>query len=570
MSYVHLEMPTDANCSRFGPRGGRSLRPPSHVAGVPLAAALLVFVVAGGCKRAAQPTVHAPQPTAQGPAHTEVRLKGPPPRWGSAVITTDGDPTSQRIGLALSTALTTRGLHAVLLPSVPDHEATTPSAAMLAAAAGGYESLIRVESAQAGLDRRHAVIDRHLSRAPGTQRARERARAEQARKRPGLEDRYFIDGEGVSDASSWSTGFELRGRDLERGAESLTTELSRLEIVDSSRSDDHCIRTDALAPELVPYRGVFWAVTYAAEFHLQAPTVASLVDGIIATLGSSAQGVPAPQMRAESSRCASLQRLLQSVQAARAAPNAPQVEELALWSLGKLHETTTSFDAQAHATAGPLPTLPAAFYRAGIGYLPAPTTIGGEYLTEVEDTLAEWMLDAEPRGLILDLRSCQGGHLKKALDLARLFVQRGTIARIRTRKGVDSKEAVPGRFLRAWADAALVVLVSEHTASGAEVIAAILRQHRNARILGNSAGFGKVTVMFDVGLASPFAIDVGELLLPDGRTLHGHGLRSDTCLSSEGHLVDATGPACSSATVDPPVESIADALQHEIQSRREP
>jgi carboxyl-terminal processing protease len=97
------------------------------------------------------------------------------------------------------------------------------------------------------------------------------------------------------------------------------------------------------------------------------------------------------------------------------------------------------------------------------------------------------------RALIIDLRGCPGGLLSCATDIAEEFMEEGMILRTQPRFGMPHYICVerPGRF----SAVAVVVLVDRHTASAAEVVAAVLSDPacRRAIVIGERT-FGKGSV----------------------------------------------------------------------------
>ena len=152
---------------------------------------------------------------------------------------------------------------------------------------------------------------------------------------------------------------------------------------------------------------------------------------------------------------------------------------------------------------------------------------------EALDALLE-PVAGDVRAVVLDLRGCPGGDLDAAAQLADRFVREGTLVRLEGRRlpppppeGVVAwNEAVEGHALEGLP---LAVLVDEHTASSAEVVAAALDQLAGALVIGEPT-FGKGSSQ--LLLAEP---DLGVALQvtnyrwnqPDGRPLDGHGLDPD-------------------------------------------
>ena len=138
-----------------------------------------------------------------------------------------------------------------------------------------------------------------------------------------------------------------------------------------------------------------------------------------------------------------------------------------------------------------------------IGYLQAK-----QLISTVADELATAARSLSAQGAtawILDLRDDPGGELAVAVNVASLFVQRGTlvyqIGRDGQRTAVDTN---PGKFL--GLNKPLVVLVNKNSASGSEIIAAGIRANGVGTVMGTqTAGC--------VGTGQPRELPDGGLLL---------------------------------------------------------
>ena len=139
-----------------------------------------------------------------------------------------------------------------------------------------------------------------------------------------------------------------------------------------------------------------------------------------------------------------------------------------------------------------------------------------ELKRSLDDALGQGM-----QGLILDLRFNPGGRLDQARDVVNLFIREGVIVSTR---GLHRAEEV----FRAAPSAALpkefpmIVLVNEHSASAAEIVAGSLKDNKRATIVGTRT-YGKGSVQEII----PMDEDEGELkltvayyYLPSGRLVH--------------------------------------------------
>ncbi len=105
------------------------------------------------------------------------------------------------------------------------------------------------------------------------------------------------------------------------------------------------------------------------------------------------------------------------------------------------------------------------------------------------------------RGFVLDLRGNPGGLLDIAIKVTDLFVDDGLIVSIWPRGGAEKASRFYGRHAGSLLDFPMVCLVNGGSASGSEIVAAALQDHRRAIIMGERS-YGKGSVQnikdFDV------------------------------------------------------------------------
>lgn len=152
-----------------------------------------------------------------------------------------------------------------------------------------------------------------------------------------------------------------------------------------------------------------------------------------------------------------------------------------------------------------------------------------------DDELRQKAADIESKGykgLILDLRSNPGGYLTPTVQVADEFLDNGTIITEVDANGKQtSTTAHPGGILT---HIPVVILMDEGSASGAEVLAAALRDNGRAKIVGTRS-FGKGTVNIPVQLKScgdpegcgALYMAIGRWLTPKGDQIEGLGITPD-------------------------------------------
>jgi carboxyl-terminal processing protease len=142
---------------------------------------------------------------------------------------------------------------------------------------------------------------------------------------------------------------------------------------------------------------------------------------------------------------------------------------------------------------------------------------------EVDSVLRDM---GDSRGIILDLRRNPGGYLDESLNLADLFLERGSVL-VKTRArspgsgGQVREEAAHARLRPRAADVPVIVLVDRFSASASEIIAGALQDNDRALVLGERT-FGKGSVQSVVPLPGDrlLRLTSGEWYSPLGRSLN--------------------------------------------------
>ena len=128
-------------------------------------------------------------------------------------------------------------------------------------------------------------------------------------------------------------------------------------------------------------------------------------------------------------------------------------------------------------------------------------------------------------GYVLDLRSNPGGLLVASVEIAREWLNEGTIVSTKTRDGIQDVKRATGRALT---DKPLVILVNEGSASASEILSGALQDNRRALLVGQKT-FGKGLVQSVRGLSdgSGMTVTIAKYLTPSGRDIHKHGIDPD-------------------------------------------
>ena len=128
-------------------------------------------------------------------------------------------------------------------------------------------------------------------------------------------------------------------------------------------------------------------------------------------------------------------------------------------------------------------------------------------------------------GYVLDLRSNPGGLLEASVDIARQWLNEGTIVSTRTREGIRDVRRATGSALT---DKPMVVIINQGSASASEILSGALQDNSRAQLVGQKT-FGKGLVQAVRGLAdgSGMTVTIAKYLTPKGTDIHKNGINPD-------------------------------------------
>jgi carboxyl-terminal processing protease len=132
------------------------------------------------------------------------------------------------------------------------------------------------------------------------------------------------------------------------------------------------------------------------------------------------------------------------------------------------------------------------------------------------------------QGYVLDLRSNPGGLLEASIDIARQWLDEGTIVSTKTREGIQDVRRATGNALT---DRPVVVLVNEGSASASEILSGALQDNERGLLVGQKT-FGKGLVQSVRGLSdgSGMTVTIAKYLTPKGTDIHKNGIRPDVAV----------------------------------------
>jgi carboxyl-terminal processing protease len=166
------------------------------------------------------------------------------------------------------------------------------------------------------------------------------------------------------------------------------------------------------------------------------------------------------------------------------------------------------------------------------------TSIGYLRLTQfnanASSELAHAINSLEKKGAaayILDLRNNPGGLLQAGVEIARLWLNSGTIVYTVNRQGIQgSFEA----FGPALTDDPLVILVNQGTASASEILAGALQDNGRAKLVGETTfGKGLIQSLFELSDGSGLAVTIAKYETPQHRDINKLGITPDQVVTQQ-------------------------------------
>lgn len=146
---------------------------------------------------------------------------------------------------------------------------------------------------------------------------------------------------------------------------------------------------------------------------------------------------------------------------------------------------------------------------------------------DVREALKELRARRLLQGLVLDLRNNPGGLLDQAVKVADIFLDKGVIVSTR---GRDNQEQM---LFEAHPDGApgtypMVVLVNGGSASGSEIVAGALQDHKRAIILGTTTfGKGSVQTILPLPDGAGIRLTTAKYYTPSGDSIQATGIKPD-------------------------------------------
>ena len=128
-------------------------------------------------------------------------------------------------------------------------------------------------------------------------------------------------------------------------------------------------------------------------------------------------------------------------------------------------------------------------------------------------------------GFVLDLRGNPGGLLNASIEIARMWLDEGSIVRTEDRKGGSELTKANSTALT---NRPLVVLVDGNSASASEILTGALKDNKRATVIGSKT-FGKALVqsVHELADGSGVAITIAHYYTPEGTDINKKGITPD-------------------------------------------
>lgn len=144
------------------------------------------------------------------------------------------------------------------------------------------------------------------------------------------------------------------------------------------------------------------------------------------------------------------------------------------------------------------------------------------------DKALEELQEEGMSALILDLRNNPGGLLDVAVEAAERFIEKDKMVVYTKGRKESQNLEFRSRFNKPILNLPMVVLINEGSASGSEIVAGCLQDHKRAMIVGkNSFGKGSVQTVIPLSDGSALRITTSKYFTPSGREIHGKGVVPD-------------------------------------------
>ena len=128
-------------------------------------------------------------------------------------------------------------------------------------------------------------------------------------------------------------------------------------------------------------------------------------------------------------------------------------------------------------------------------------------------------------GYVLDLRNNPGGLLFASVEIAKMWLDKGTIVSTKERQGDGDREIANGRPLT---NKQLVILVNKGSASASEILSGALQDNKRAELVGTRTfGKGLVQSVRPLEDGSGMAVTIAKYYTPLNHDINKRGIEPD-------------------------------------------
>ena len=152
----------------------------------------------------------------------------------------------------------------------------------------------------------------------------------------------------------------------------------------------------------------------------------------------------------------------------------------------------------------------------------------GQFNGNAAAELKTSLQDLERQGAdayVLDLRNNPGGLLQAGIEIARMWIDDGTVVYTVNRQGSLGNYDANGKAITADP---LVVLVNKGSASASEILAGALQDNRRAQLVGETTfGKGLIQSLFDLPNGAGLAVTIAKYETPAHHDINKLGITPD-------------------------------------------
>jgi carboxyl-terminal processing protease len=144
----------------------------------------------------------------------------------------------------------------------------------------------------------------------------------------------------------------------------------------------------------------------------------------------------------------------------------------------------------------------------------------------VQDAIASFD-KAGYRAMVIDVRSNPGGLLQSVVQIADLFLDKGTIVSTQGRSAFESSVNTANPDLAVSLDKPIIILIDRGSASASEILAGALKDQKRAVVIGEkSYGKGVVQRVYPIDTTG-FKLTVSRYYTPSGGSIDKTGITPD-------------------------------------------